>query len=96
MGATVVIFAILALSAIVGTCALTAAGVRKLSAQINDLSARVERVGKRMNDLVAEVRGISEHLRHRQSPSSAKSKAKSKSPRKRRRAVQPVPEEEAA
>ena len=95
MGATVVISAILALSAIVGTCALTAAGVRKLSAQINDLSARVERVGKRMNDLAAEVRGISEHLRHRQSPSSAKSKAKSKSPRKRR-TVQTVSEEEAA
>ena len=31
-----------------------------------------------------------------QSPSSAKGKAKGKSPRKRRRAVQPVPEEEAA
>lgn len=66
MGTTVVISAILALSAIVGTYALTIAGVQKLSAQINDLSARVERVGKRMNDLAAEVRGINEHLRHRQ------------------------------
>ena len=92
VNATVVISVILALSAIVGTCALTIAGVWKLSAQINDLSARVERVGKRMNDLAAEVRGINEHLRHRRSPSSAKGK----SPRKRHRTVQTVPEEEAA
>ena len=92
MGTTVVISATLALSAIVGTCALTIAGVQKLSAQINDLSARTERLDKRTNDLTAEVRDINEHLRHRQSPSSAKGK----SPRKRHRTVQTVPEEEAA
>ena len=74
---TVIISVILAVSAIVGTCGLAVAGVWKLSGQISGLSVRVESLDKHMNaridslekrmdDLAAEVRGINEHLRHRQ------------------------------
>lgn len=72
MGTTVVISAILALSAIVGTCALTIAGVWKLSAQINDLSARVGKLGgvgnnlhASLDNLEAEVRTLKQLLQQR-------------------------------
>ena len=62
---TVIISVILAVSAIVGTCGLVVASVWKLSGLISGLSARMEGLEKRMDDLAAEVRGINEHLRHR-------------------------------
>ena len=63
VNATVVISAILALSAIVGTCALTIAGVQKLSAQISDLSARVGKLGDVGNNLNASLDNLEAEVR---------------------------------